>query len=176
MSRVVKTGEVVKDVFPVFDEDGYSLKSGETSFTTWLWKDSVVSVIAVTIEEIGSSGEYSTSFTPDEDGVWNLQILIDYNKDVMSREYVATESDQAGVVEKINRILGLNHENIFIDNTEYDASTQLVLARVRLFDSKANCDAATDGGSETTGLLANYQLTTTWEGLNQFRVFKQTKE
>ena len=159
----------------MFDEDGYSLKSGETVFTAFLWKDAVVSAISVTVTEIGSSGEYKVSFTPDTEGVWNVQILADFNKDVWGREYIAAEGGQQDVLDKLNRILGLSHENIFIDNTVYDADTQLVLARVRLFDSKTNCDLATDGGSETTGLLADYSITTTWEGLNQFKVYKQTR-
>jgi len=176
MSRVVTSGAVIKDLFPLFDMDGYSLKSGETTFTTRLWKDAVASAVSVTVTEIGTSGVYEVSFTPDDVGVWNVQVLADYNKETWGNEYVASTSDTQGMVEKLNRLLGLSHENIFIDNTSYDADLQLVSARVRLFDSKVNCDAATDGGSETTGLIATYQLTTTWEGLNQFGVYKQTRE
>lgn len=176
MSRQVKSEEIVKDILSVFDLDGYTKKAGETTFTTQLFKDGAVSAVSVDVSEIGSSGDYLVSFTPDDIGVWEVQVLIDYNKDWWGGEYQAVSGTADDLYTWIKRILGLNHENIFIDNTEYDANTQLVLARVRLFDSRVNCDAATDGGSETTGLVATYQLTSTWEGLNQFRVFKQTIE
>lgn len=176
MTRQVIVGEAVVDLFPLFDFDGYSLKSGETVFTSSLWKNTVPSVIPVTVSEINSSGVYRVSFTPNSEGIWTVNVLANYNKDTWGAEYSAATGNQQDVINKLNRLLGLSHENIFIDNTSYDADTQLVLARVRLFDTKAHCDAATDGGSETDGLIATYQLTTTWEGLNQFQVFKQTLE
>jgi hypothetical protein len=177
MSRPVTVGEVVQDHFPLFDLDNPILKkSGETGFTAYLWKDNVASGVPVTVAEIGASGEYGVSFTPDAEGVWSVQVLADYDQSWWGEEYVAATGGTQDIVDMLRRLLGLSHENIFIDETNYDADTQLISARVRLFDSKTNCDAATDGGSETTGLVATYQLTTTWEGLNQFAVFKQTLE
>jgi len=76
---------------------------------------------------------------------------------------------------KIVRILGLVHENAFIDNTVHDAFGSLVAARVRLFDTKANVEAATDGGSETTGLLSTYEIESTFEAncrLGSYRMKK----
>ncbi len=176
MSRPEKLGDIVVDHFPVFDTDGYTKKSGETVFTTTLWKDAVEQVLSVVIAEIGSSGEYKVSFTPDAIGVWSVDVLADYNKDVWGAEYSVTLGSVDEIMDRLARILGLVHENIFIDNTGYDAGGQLIAARARIFDSKTNCDAATDGGSETTGLTAEYQLSTAWELLNQFSTFKQTKE
>lgn len=74
----------------------------------------------------------------------------------------------------LQKVLGLSQENIFIDNTVYDDDGQLVSSRVRVFDTKAHCDAASDGGSETTGLIATYDQTTVWEAVNQFMTYKQT--
>lgn len=174
--RQVTVDQQVDDIFPVFSlDDGYSKKTGETVFTTKLFFNDAVSALPVTVSEL-DSGDYLVSFTPDAVGVWNVQVLVDYNKDWWGREYQAVTGTPEDLYTWIRRLLGLNHENIFIDNTGYDADSQLVLARVRLFDTKAHCDAATDGGSESDGLLATYQLTTTWEGLNRFQVFKQTIE
>ena len=176
MTRQAITGQLVEDQFTAFDLDGYTPKSGLTAFTTNLWHNAVPSVVPVTVAEIGSSGEYKVSFTPDADGVWMVKVLVDYNKDVWGEDYESSAGDLGDIYEMVRRSLGLNHENIFIDETTYDANLQLLSARVRLWDSKANCDAATDGGTETTGLLSTYTLTTTWEGVNQFQIFKQTKE
>jgi len=175
-SRQIRVGDPVVDHFPVFDLDGYTKKSGETTFTSVLWKDGIESAVSVSISEISSSGEYKVSFTPDTIGVWSVQVFVNYNKDWWGAEYVASAENLADIYAMVRRLLGLSHENIFIDETQYDADGQLVTARVRLFDSKTNCDAATDGGSETTGLIATYSLQTNWEAINEFQIFKQTLE
>jgi hypothetical protein len=175
MSREIRVGADVIDQFPIFGVDGYTKKSGETSFVSTVWKNGVVDSTAVAIAEIESSGEYRVEFVPDSVGFWMVEVLINYNKEIWNGEYDVRIGTVADLYEMLQRVLGLNHENIFIDNTEYDPNTQLVLARVRLFDSKAHCDAATDGGSETAGLIATYQLTTVWEGINRFQTFKQTR-
>lgn len=95
MSRNVILATII-DQFSIFEADGYTKKSGETVFTTTLWKDGVVSAVPVTIAEIGSSGEYRVSFTPDGSGFWHLEIIIDYNKDVVGGDYeVSAEGSKA---------------------------------------------------------------------------------
>jgi len=171
----MKTGVEIVSVFSVFDIDGYSKKSGETSFVTILRKDGVDSGVSVSVSEIGSSGDYRVSFTPDTKGRWSLQVYSSYSHDWFVEEYNVYSANIEDIYDMVRRLLGLGHENIFIDNTEYNDDGQLINARVRLFDSKSNCDAATDGGSETTGLLAAYRLDSTWDSVNEFNVFKQTR-
>lgn len=72
------------------------------------------------------------------------------------------------------RVLGLLNENAFTDNTAFDGNGQVTSMRVRLFNSKTNCDAASDGGNETTGLLHTYLVTAVYEGLNKLRTYKMT--
>jgi hypothetical protein len=176
MTRQVKINESVIDQFPVFDFDGYTKKTGETSFTSTLWRDGAVKAISVNINEIGTSGEYKVDFIPDQEGFWKLEILVDYNKDTFAFEYVTVTNDFDDLYAGIRRLLGLSHENAFIDNTVHDPDSQLLSARVRIFDSKANCDLATDGGSETTGLIATYTITTVYDGVNEFGTFKQVRD
>lgn len=176
MIRQVKINVTVVDQFSVFDFDGYTKVSGETNFVTTVWLDSVENATSVTITEIGTSGEYNIQFTPNNLGFWKVEVKVDYNKDIYVFEYTAVSGDTNDIYDGLIRVLGLSHENIFIDNTEFNSYSQLIAARVRLFDSKANCDAATDGGSETTGLVGSYQLTSSWQSVNRFAIFKQTKE
>jgi hypothetical protein len=129
----------------------------------------------VTITEIGASGEYKIELSSSVVGFVKVQILIDYNKDLWEWEFDVGVGSMTDIYEMIQRILGLTQENVFIDNTVYDADGQLINSRVRIFDSKANCDVATDGGTETTGLIATYEQTTAWEALNQFSIYKQTR-
>lgn len=93
MTREIVLGQSVTDQFPIWENDGYTKKSGETSFVKRLWKDGSLSSVPVTIQEIGSSGEYKASFTPDAVGFWLLEVTIDYNKDVWQGEYVVDGAD-----------------------------------------------------------------------------------
>ena len=57
------------------------------------------------------------------------------------------------------RILGLNHENIFIDELVYDGNSNLVSSRVRTYST------ATDVGTNTN-VIATYNMTSTYTGNN----------
>jgi len=89
-------GSIVVDTFPVWESDGYTKKSGETSFVVGLWKDGVLSAVSVAIAEVGSSGMYKAEFTPDGRGVWYLEVKIPYNGQVWKGEYeVSIEQAEA---------------------------------------------------------------------------------
>ena len=63
-----------------------------------------------------------------------------------------------------DRVLGLLHHNALVDNQQYDGNGQLIYARIRVFDDSANVPA-TPGGTETTGLTQEYEVTATWSGI-----------
>lgn len=117
-------------------------------------------------------GRYEGSWTPSAVGVFTAQFFVysDPGHAIENIVYVraveqvvVSESNADDLALMMVRILGLVHENVFIDNTIHDLNGQLVAARVRVFDSKANVEAATDGGSETTGLVATYEMSTIYE-------------
>lgn len=87
--REIQLGDMITDQFPVFQADRVTKQTGETVFTTTLWKDGVVQTPtpSVSIVEIGSSGEYKVTFTPDTEGFWELEIDPDYNDDLWSGQY-----------------------------------------------------------------------------------------
>ena len=95
MSRQVKIGELVVDHFPVFEEDGYTKKSGLLvgDFSATLYHDSVGSIIPVVITEVGA-GEYSFAFTPDAAGDWDVEVHILYNHDIWVDSFSAVTSLQ----------------------------------------------------------------------------------
>ena len=70
MSRQVETGTTVIDSFPVFEDDGYTTKSGllPTDFDTTVLFDGTILALPVSIEEIETSGQYKVEFTPPVDG------------------------------------------------------------------------------------------------------------
>ena len=93
MGRLVKVDTVVTDQFPVWEPDGVTKKSGETVFTKRIWQNGNVSVQPVVITEIGTSGEYEVTFTPNAEGFWIVEVTIPYNDDVWFGEYTATRGE-----------------------------------------------------------------------------------
>lgn len=91
MSRQVETGSLVIDSFPVFEDDGYTTKSGllPSDFETEMFVDGVLVAMPVDISEIGTTGNYKTEFTPPVDGLYQVQIHFLYNDDIWGETYEA---------------------------------------------------------------------------------------
>lgn len=131
-----------------------------------------------------AKGRYETTWTPGAKGVYSAHFIVyaDAARTVESLVYTremeqvyVTDHGKDDLAAMIVRILGLVHENAFIDNTVHDIDGQLVAARVRVFDSKDHVDLATDGGSETTGLVAVYEMVTDYESKGQMGSYKMKR-
>jgi hypothetical protein len=68
------------------------------------------------------------------------------------------------------RALGLLHHNSMVDNQTYDASGQLLTARLRVFDDASNVPPE-PGGSEVAGLIQEYSIEATYAGLNNLKSY-----
>lgn len=88
-SREVEVGSAVLDQFPAFENDGYSKRSGLSAgdFSSIVFLNGAIVILPVTISEIGISGEYCVSFTPSTVGLYELQVLIDFNKQIWHAQY-----------------------------------------------------------------------------------------
>ena len=164
-------GDTIKDQFSAFEDDGVTKRSGLTiaggDFAVTVWKDCVVDPLTVTITEIGASGEYCLEYTPPTAGTWKVQIHIDFSDDIMcSTASVGTSADLSGVLELLERVLGLLHMNSMVDRQEFDPANQLLKARLRHFDSPTNLPSS-QGGNETVGLLHQYEIEAKWEAANR---------
>lgn len=71
-------------------------------------------------------------------------------------DFIPTDFD-----DMVARMLGLMHENSVLDNTSFDSLNNMTAGRIRIYDSKANAQAA-----GATGLLATYSITATYVGGN----------
>jgi len=118
-------------------------------------------------------GRYESEWIPSSTGVYTAHFIVysDVGHTVESIVYtreaeqmVVTVNDTDDIALMMVRVLGLVHENVFIDNTVHDVSGQLVAARVRVFASKTDVEFATDGGAETAGLISSYEMSTVYEG------------
>jgi len=132
-----------------------------------------------------AKGRYEGSWTPSSVGTYSSHFFVytDIAHTVESIAYFreveqifVTSSDVDDLAAAILRVLGLSHENAFIDNTNFSANGQLISARIRIFDSKANAELATDGGTETTGLVATYSMTADYEGLGRLKSYRYLKD
>lgn len=71
------------------------------------------------------------------------------------------------MVASLARLLGLSHENSVMDVTSFTLG-KLAAARVRLYDSKANADAASAAspGAYNTGKVAEYAINAVYSGFD----------
>lgn len=188
--RAVKD-EAFIDQFSVFEDDGYTKRSGLTvgDFTVTIWYEGTVLPISFSIAEIGTSGEYTIGFIPSGTGFWKSEIHIDFNDEILSTDievleadldsinvsleeikdggtgaFVPTEDSLHNLKIDLTRILGLLHHNAILDDQVYDSNLQLTSARLRVFDTAAHVPV-TPGGSETLGLLHEYTIEGEWSGL-----------
>lgn len=93
MIREIKSGATAIDQFSAFEADGFTKRSGLTAgaFTPTVFRDGAIVADPVTISEIGASGEYKVLFTPGAVGYYDVQVLIDFNKDIWHSEYQSRE-------------------------------------------------------------------------------------
>lgn len=131
-----------------------------------------------------AKGRYEANWTPTVVGVYSAIFIvysdaahtienITYTREI--EQVFATSSNVDDLAAKIARILGLVHENAFIDETHFDAFSQLLSCRIRIFDSKEHAELATDGGSESDGLVATYHMEATYEATGRLGTYRYLK-
>jgi hypothetical protein len=121
----------------VWETDGFTKRSGETVFTTTLWHDGVVSALPVTIVEIGSSGEYLVTFTPNDLGVWVLEVKIPYNEQVWGQTLdVGSDNGEAQLIVAFEDGTNTLYMDIWLDRDGTSVLTaDLVSCSIEVFDS-----------------------------------------
>jgi hypothetical protein len=72
------------------------------------------------------------------------------------------------MLQKINRILGLVHENIFIDQTVYDDNENLISARVRIYSVAGSVGSDND-------VISEYRIDVNATGAGKFATWSQFK-
>jgi hypothetical protein len=76
MTLQASVGELVQIQFPAFDIDGITPLSGllDSDFSKLLIVDNIVSAQITTVAEVGSTGRYVLSFTPNANGLWYAEV------------------------------------------------------------------------------------------------------
>ena len=132
-------------------------------------------------------GRYEGSWTPTTVGPFTSLFSVfqdaghsvELTPFVYSREgeqIFVTSSSVDDLAAMIVRLLGLNKENTRIDNTNYDADSMLLTARLRVFDTKANALASTEGGIGEPGTIAEYTVESSHYGANRLKTMTMVKD
>lgn len=116
-------------------------------------------------------GTYSVLFVTYADAGHVVESLV-YTRE--GEQIFVTQSHIDDIAAKLIRVLGLVHENAFIDNTTYDSNCMLLTARLRIFTTKAEAQAATDGGAEPA--LETYTIDADYEGPGRMRQYRMVKD
>jgi hypothetical protein len=119
-------------------------------------------------------GTYSVIFNVYQDAGHSVELTpLVYTREI--EQVFVTQSDVDDLAVSLSRLLGLSHENAFIDNCVYDTNSMLISARVRIFDSKANVPTV-GGGDETTGLLSTYNISSEYGAPGRMSQYRMVKE
>lgn len=162
------TGQPVSDDFTIVNASGGAvLNLVDNDFTKLLYNPSGTEVNdIVTVYELGD-GNYRAIFTPDLSGIWYLIIYQDtYFPAGKSGTIQIYDNDFDTISIDQKRLLGLVHENIYIDNTQFDVDGNLYSARLRIYEDPLNVGT-------NVGILATYEITTVTTGPGKFSSWKQ---
>lgn len=156
--REVQKGSSVVDQFPVFEDNGYTTKTGlgPANFNATAFLNAAVLPLGITVDEIGSTGQYSVTFTVAFNGLYEIQVHNDFNNEIWHGQYVCVDELTNDLAETA-RDQSLKIDQVAVDSPPADGS---------LYDNLANKDAsktfdpATDSLEAIADALANSSTTT----------------
>jgi hypothetical protein len=115
------------------------------------------------VDSLVPSASWSTQNVGSYLIVWSVSNTDDDFNDTY------TEDLQVNIdKDKIDKILGLVHQNIFIDNTKFDRDGNMYGARLRIYSDSSSVGT-------TMNVLATYQITAQTTGIGKFSYWKQVE-
>lgn len=167
---IFSVGNEAFEDFVIINEIG-DLMTGidSTAFTSFLFDpDGLERTNLINITPL-SNGHYRISFIPDKRGFWTISIFhkryFPFGKSGSLKISNNTIDDIYLISE---RILGLNQENFFIDNPQYDENFNLTFSRVRTYKNK------NDVGTNSN-ILAEYEMTAEYDENGMMSEYKMVK-
>jgi hypothetical protein len=162
----------VEEFFSVVDSSSNFINGlDSTSITTYLFNPAGIEVsssIHVTITGLGN-GHYIASFTPNTLGIWLLTLVHPiYFPWGKSNDIEVYTSDFTRISDQLNRVLGLVHQNVYIDQPTYDSDNNLVGARLRIYTDKTSVGT-------NLNVLATYTITSVGDGPGRFTHWEQVE-
>lgn len=172
---------MVRYPFEVYDILDQPLSGQTSNIVTRLIHNGSIASESVTVTEVDTSGQYEATFIPLQIGTYGLFIDktgISVDTRIEGCHYEVEENDLDDIKtlidsidSKINRILGLVHENIYHKSITYDINNRHISSVVEIYDSSTN--AINHDG--ITGLISSYNLTVSRDELGKITSFLMVK-
>jgi hypothetical protein len=161
-----------EEFFSVVDSSNNFINGlDSTSITTYLFNPAgieISSIIPVTITGLGN-GHYIATFTPNALGTWMLTLVHPiYFPWGKANDIEVYTSDFTRISNQLNRVLGLVHQNIHIDQPTYDGDGNLVGGRLRIYSDSASVGT-------NNNVLATYIITSVGDGPGKFTYWQQVE-
>ena len=165
----VSPGDTVTDQFAVFEDDGITKHTGllQADFDIVVWQNGIVQALAVTVTEIGTSGEYKLVYTPPTAGYWKIELFSDFTEEYyQSLAAVGIGASLSGLKGDTELILALLHMNSMLDQQVFNLAGDMTNARLRSFNAPGNVPPV-PGGAETVGKKFEFVIEATYVGPGQ---------
>lgn len=170
----VNKGENIELTLQLIKSDGVSVEEDATVSYRVFDASATVEVVASQTASYNSiTQSYIDTLAPSAS--WTNQdvghYLVVWSVDDTTDDFNSVYTEQLNInidKNKIDRILGLVHENIFIDQTVFDEYGNMTSARLRVYDTAANV-------STDNGVIGAYRITAQPNGPGKFTRWKQVK-
>lgn len=163
----VKLGDIVTEDFRVSDNYHVGVAGLNIgAFDLRIYNDSGVeksSIVFNNLQDLGN-GDYRLTYTPDSEGTWSTYIFhtlyFPYGKSSFT---IVKQYDITDVGDMLKRILGLTQENYYVYDTVYDGSN-MISSKIRIYSDGASVGT-------TNNVIANYNVTTTYDGSGNMETY-----
>ena len=108
------------------------------------------------------------TYAGNENYIDDINETVSQNVSASNLEITDISTNITNISNDIKRLLGLVHENIFIDNPSYDTDGNLISARVRIYSNSASVGTAND-------IIGTYQISAPSNLPGQFTSWKQVR-
>lgn len=173
MDRSYNLGDDIGLTLQLLDNNGDFVDSSTVTFTVYESDGSTVAVsgsapwnntLKCYFNEIDVSVDWPTQTVGNYLLVWTmtgLNVASPRVEELCILETVLTA--------KIDRVLGLAHENVYIDQASYDTDNNLIGARLRVYSDPASVGTSSD-------VIGTYSITSVGSGAGKFLSWKQIKQ
>jgi len=147
------------EYYTIVTYDTDSLYSQATTNTTSIESNSDANRVLVIANDDTNMATINTNTDTE---IAAIDTKLDTNQAVLIGSFASTET-------LLKRILGLNQENFYIDNTTFNAGGALLTARMRIYTGSEYVGTG-------SGVLATYDTVSAYDGNGYLDTFKVTKQ
>jgi hypothetical protein len=173
LRRVYNFGEDIGLAFQLFEDHGTIIDDASITYTIYETDGTTVAVsgsapwnntLKSYFNELDVSVDWASQISGNYLLTWNVSgaaVATPIIEEMCILEMVPNS--------KVDKILGLSHENVYIDQTTYDSNSNLVSARVRIYSVAGSVGTSSD-------VINTYTITSVGSGAGKFLTWKQVRQ